>query len=147
MTDPDPFAAISSSAMAVRSSPTDTLPPRCVVLMTTGTFLMAGRRARDDNPDRLPLSALERITDSSQTSRHVRKVPTGDIGRMPCNARGRQLRRPYSGRRDSRVRSNRSGSGTSQSMQRNLRPPVSTSIKCIGLPHLEHVGGGGFLGI
>jgi hypothetical protein len=45
------------------------------------------------------------------------------------------------------VRSDRSGSDTSQSMQRNLRPPVFTSIKCIGLPHLEHVGDGGFLGI
>jgi hypothetical protein len=40
-----------------------------------------------------------------------------------------------------------SGSGTSQSMQRNLRPPVLTSIKCIGLRHLEQVGGGGFFGM
>ena len=45
------------------------------------------------------------------------------------------------------MRSDRSGSGTSQSMQRNLRPPVFKSIKCIGLPHLEHIGDGGFLGI
>jgi hypothetical protein len=44
------------------------------------------------------------------------------------------------------ARSDRSGS-TSQSMQRNLRPPVFTSINCIGLPHLEHIGDGGFLGI
>jgi hypothetical protein len=29
------------------------------------------------------MSALERITDSSQTSRHVRKVPEGDIADAP----------------------------------------------------------------
>jgi hypothetical protein len=67
--------------------------------------------------------------------------------RVCCIDDDRQLRQPYSGRRDPLVKSNRSGSFTSQSMQRNLRPPVLTSIKCIGLPHLEHVGGGGFLGI
>jgi hypothetical protein len=32
-------------------------------------------------------------------------------------------------------------------MQRNLRPPVLTSMKCIGLRHFGHGGGGGFLGI
>jgi hypothetical protein len=42
---------------------------------------------------------------------------------------------------------NRSGSGISQSMQRNLRPPVFTSIKCIGLLHFGQVGGGEFLGM
>jgi hypothetical protein len=31
------------------------------------------------DPDRLSMSALERITDLSQTSRHVRFVPIGDI--------------------------------------------------------------------
>ena len=40
-----------------------------------------------------------------------------------------------------------SGSGTSQSMQRNLRPPVLTSMKRIGLLHLMHRGGGVFLAI
>jgi hypothetical protein len=39
------------------------------------------------------------------------------------------------------------GSGTSQSMQRNLRPPVLTSMKRIGLLHFGHVGGGVFLAI
>ena len=58
----------------------------------------------------------------------------------------------YSGGSNSLVRSMvtsgiRSGSGTSQSMQRNLRPPVLTSIKCISLLHFEHAGGGGFLGM
>jgi hypothetical protein len=42
---------------------------------------------------------------------------------------------------------NRSGSGTSQSMQRNLRPPVFTSTKCMGLWHFRQEGGGGFLGM
>jgi hypothetical protein len=42
---------------------------------------------------------------------------------------------------------NRSGSGTSQSMQRNLRPPVFTSTKCMGLWHFGQEGGGGFLGM
>jgi hypothetical protein len=32
-------------------------------------------------------------------------------------------------------------------MQRNLRPPVLTSIKCFGLPHLEQLGGGEFFGM
>jgi hypothetical protein len=32
-------------------------------------------------------------------------------------------------------------------MQRNLRPPVLTSIKCIGLRHFGHAGGGEFLGM
>ena len=58
----------------------------------------------------------------------------------------------YSGRCNSPVRSfvtsgNFSGSGTSQSMQRNLRPPVLTSMKRIGLLHFGHGGGAGFLGI
>jgi hypothetical protein len=59
---------------------------------------------------------------------------------------------PYSGGR--RVPENgfftsgiRSGSGTSQSMQRNLRPPVFTSTKCMGLWHFRQEGGGGFLGM
>jgi hypothetical protein len=34
-----------------------------------------------------------------------------------------------------------------QSMQRNLRPPVLTSTKCIGLRHLGQIGGGVFLGM
>ena len=38
-----------------------------------------------------------------------------------------------------------SGSSTSQSMQRNLRPPVFTSANLFGLPHFEQVGGGVFL--
>ena len=38
-----------------------------------------------------------------------------------------------------------SGSGTSQSMQRNLRPPLFTSMNLFGLPHFEQVGGGVFL--
>jgi hypothetical protein len=38
-----------------------------------------------------------------------------------------------------------SGSGTSQSMQRNLRPPDCTSMNLFGLPHLEQAGGGVFL--
>jgi hypothetical protein len=42
---------------------------------------------------------------------------------------------------------NFSGSGTLQSMQRNFRPPVLTSINRIGLRHFEHVGGGRFLGM
>jgi hypothetical protein len=42
---------------------------------------------------------------------------------------------------------NLSGSATSQLMQRNLRPPVLTGMKCIGLLHLEHVGGCGFFGM
>jgi hypothetical protein len=36
-------------------------------------------------------------------------------------------------------------SGMSQSAQRNLRPPLLTSINRIGLPHFEQ-GGEGFLG-
>ena len=40
-----------------------------------------------------------------------------------------------------------SGSVKSQSMQRNLRPPVLTSIKRICLRHFGHAGGAGFLGI
>jgi hypothetical protein len=36
------------------------------------------------------------------------------------------------------------GSGASQSMQRNLRPPVLTSKKRIGLLHFGHNGGGVF---
>jgi hypothetical protein len=42
---------------------------------------------------------------------------------------------------------NRSGSGTSQSVQRNLRPPVFTSMKLMGLWHFGQEGGGGFLGM
>jgi hypothetical protein len=38
------------------------------------------------------------------------------------------------------------GSGTSQSMQRNLRPPVLTSMKRIFLAHFKQVGGGEFFG-
>jgi hypothetical protein len=38
-----------------------------------------------------------------------------------------------------------SGSGMSQSMQRNLRPPDFTSMNLLGLPHFEQVGGGVFL--
>jgi hypothetical protein len=37
--------------------------------------------------------------------------------------------------------------GTSQSMQQNLRPPVFTSTKCMGLWHFGQEGGGGFLGM
>jgi hypothetical protein len=32
-------------------------------------------------------------------------------------------------------------------MQRNLRPPVFTSTKCMGLWHFGQEGGGGFLGM
>jgi hypothetical protein len=58
----------------------------------------------------------------------------------------------YSGRRNSPARrfvtsGNCRGSGTSQSKHRNLRPPVLTSIKRRGLPHLEQIGGGEFLGM
>ena len=45
------------------------------------------------------------------------------------------------------ISGNFSGSGRSQSMQRNFRPPVLTSINRIGLLHFEHVGGGRFLGM
>ncbi len=38
------------------------------------------------------------------------------------------------------------GSGTSQSMQRNFRPPVLTSINRIGVLHFGQMGGGEFLG-
>jgi hypothetical protein len=59
---------------------------------------------------------------------------------------------PYTGARSSPVRSfatsgNFSGSGTSQSMQRNFRPPVLTNINRISLRHFEHVGGWRFLGM
>ena len=37
------------------------------------------------------------------------------------------------------------GSGRSQSTQRNLRPPVWTSMNLIGLPHFAQAGGGVFL--
>jgi hypothetical protein len=40
-----------------------------------------------------------------------------------------------------------SGSGTPQSMQRNFRPPVLTSINRIGLLHFGQIGGGVFLGM
>ena len=36
---------------------------------------------------------------------------------------------------------------TSQSTQRNLRPPVFTSTNRIGMLHFEQIGGGGFLGM
>jgi hypothetical protein len=39
------------------------------------------------------------------------------------------------------------GSDESQSMQRNLRPPVFTSMNLIGLPHFLQAGGGAFLAI
>ena len=32
-------------------------------------------------------------------------------------------------------------------MQRNLRPPLFTSMNLIGLPHFEQAGGGVFLGM
>ena len=59
---------------------------------------------------------------------------------------------PYSGRLNSPVKrfatsGNSRGSDTSQSKHRNLRPPVLMSIKRIGLPHLEQIGGGEFLGM
>jgi len=38
-----------------------------------------------------------------------------------------------------------SASGTSQSMQRNLRPPLLTSMNLVALPHFEQAGGGVFL--
>jgi hypothetical protein len=68
------------------------------------------------------------------------------------NAARYQLTRLYSGGRKLPLRSFVtsgcfSGSGTSQSMQRNLRPPVLTSMKRIGLLHFGHVGGGVFLAI
>ena len=39
------------------------------------------------------------------------------------------------------------GPVTSQSTQRNLRPPVFTSTNRIGLLHFGQIGGGVFLGI
>jgi hypothetical protein len=39
------------------------------------------------------------------------------------------------------------GSSPTQSMQRNLRPPVLISLKCIGLRHFGQIGGGVFLGM
>src|ERR1039458_4419617 len=39
------------------------------------------------------------------------------------------------------------GSSLTQSMQRNLRPPVLTVIKCIGLRHFGQIGGGKFYGM
>jgi hypothetical protein len=41
----------------------------------------------------------------------------------------------------------RNGSPPSQSMQRNLRPPVLTSINRMGLRHFGQVGGGAFFGM
>ena len=41
----------------------------------------------------------------------------------------------------------RSGSPPSQSLQRNLRPPVLTNINRMGLRHLWQIGGGVFLGM
>ena len=41
----------------------------------------------------------------------------------------------------------RSGSPPSQSLQRNLRPPVLTNTKRMGLRHLWQIGGGVFLGM
>jgi hypothetical protein len=41
----------------------------------------------------------------------------------------------------------RNGSPPSQSLQRNLRPPVLTNINRMGLRHLRHIGGGVFLGM
>jgi hypothetical protein len=41
----------------------------------------------------------------------------------------------------------RIGSGTSQLMQRNLRPPVFTSTNFIGFLHFVQLGGGAFLGM
>jgi hypothetical protein len=38
-----------------------------------------------------------------------------------------------------------SGSGMSQSMHRNLRPPVLTSMKLMAFPHFKQEGGGVFL--
>jgi hypothetical protein len=38
------------------------------------------------------MSALQRITDSSQTSRQVRKVPIGDIPLLAYKEEARQLR-------------------------------------------------------
>jgi hypothetical protein len=59
---------------------------------------------------------------------------------------------PYTGGRNSPVRSSKtsgnfSGSGISQSMQRNFRSPILISINRIGLLHFEHLGGGRFLGM
>ena len=39
------------------------------------------------------------------------------------------------------------GSPPSQSLQRNLRPPVLTNINRMGLRHLWQIGGGAFLGM
>jgi hypothetical protein len=81
-----------------------------------------------------------------------RRQPTKPRGNRGSFWAPHQLRRLYSGRRSSPVRSlatsgNRSGSGTSQSVQRNLPPPVFTSMKLMGLLHLGQEGGGGFLGM
>jgi hypothetical protein len=62
------------------------------------------------------------------------------------------LHRVHSKGRSSPLRSlatsgDRSGSGTSQSMQRNLRPPVLTTMNFIGFLHFVQLGGGVFLGM
>jgi hypothetical protein len=41
----------------------------------------------------------------------------------------------------------RKGFGTSQSVQRNLRPPVLTNMNFIGFLHFVQLGGGVFLGM
>jgi hypothetical protein len=60
-------------------------------------------------------------------------------------------RPPYVGRFNApegslNVSGNFSGSGPSQSMQRNLRPPVFASSHLIGLPHFLQGGGDVFFG-
>jgi hypothetical protein len=45
------------------------------------------------------------------------------------------------------ISGDRKGSPPSQSMQRNLRPPVLTSMNFIGLRHLGQDGGGAFFGM
>jgi hypothetical protein len=68
----------------------------------------------------------------------------------PGTSKAKSKATAQSGRRNSPVRSfttsgDRIGSGLSQSMQRNLRPPVLMSMKCIGLLHLGQIGAGEFL--
>jgi len=41
----------------------------------------------------------------------------------------------------------RIGSAPSHLMHLNFRPPVLTTMKCIGLRHFGQVGGGGFFGM
>jgi hypothetical protein len=56
-----------------------------------GEHLRAGGGALDGNNSYAMTPALERTTDLSQTSRHVRKVPIGDISALQTAARWTRL--------------------------------------------------------